>query len=152
MMLAGGTLPIITSAVTPAVMISASAILVSGVSAKHSAMSDRLRDLAAEYRSEETTPARRANIEKQCEFFAKRLDLVANSHMLLYGATSTFCVMVLVISLSVFYPRWDIALFPLFLVGVIMLLASSVFEILEVHLGNRILLLDAAEALHHSKQ
>jgi hypothetical protein len=150
-LLAGGTLPVITSAVTPAVMISASAILVGGVSAKHSSMSDRVRDLAAEYRLESTTQARRDNIVKQCAFFRRRLELVADSHMLLYGATGMFCVMVLIISLSSVYPRAEIALFPLFLVGVIMLLASSLFEILEVHLGNRILLLDAEEAFVHTK-
>ena len=132
-------------------MISASAILVSGVSAKHSSMSDRLRSLAAEYRLESTTQARRENIEKQCAFFARRLELVARSHILLYGATAAFCVMVLIISISTFYSRFEIALFPLFLVGMTMLLTSCVLEILEVHLGNRILLLDATEAFVHSK-
>lgn len=146
------TLPVIASAVTPAVMISASAILVSGVSAKHSNMSDRVRALSAEYRLETTTPARRDSIERQCIIFARRLRFVAASHMLLYGATGAFCVMVLIISLSNLYARSEQALFPLFLAGVSMLLASSVLEIIEVLLGNRILLLDAAESFAHRKR
>ncbi len=149
--LTGGALPVIATAVTPAVMISASAILVSGVSAKHSSMSDRLRALAAEYRAQDTSPARRENIATQCAFFDSRLRLVAISHMLLYGATTTFSLMVLLISLDTLYPGGEIGLFPLFLVGVTMLLASSVLEILEIHLGNRILRLDATEAFVHTK-
>ena len=127
-------------------MISASAILISGVSAKHSAMADRLRALGLEYRQETTTQARRENIEQQFAIFVRRLKLTATSHILLYGATGVFSVMVIIISLSALNGVLEGLLFPLFLVGVTMLLTSSIYEIRELHLGNRTLLLDAAEA------
>jgi hypothetical protein len=145
----GGPLNIISSAVTPAVMISATAILISGVSAKHASMADRLRSLTAEYRHADTTPERRGNIEKQCRLFARRLQLVGLSHRLLYGATTLFLFMVLAIGFSPFTNVSEPVLFPLFVGGIGMLLTSAVMEIMELHIGNRILSLETADALVH---
>ena len=137
---------IISSAVTPAVMISATAILIGGVSAKHSSMADRLRALTAEYRRPDTTPERRDNIEKQCRLFARRLRLVGLSHRLLYGATALFLFMVLAIGFSPFSSVSKPVLFPLFVGGIVLLLASAVMEIMELQIGNRILLIETADA------
>jgi hypothetical protein len=49
----------ISAAVTPVVMISANAILISAISAKHQSMSDRLRALTAEWRNPATPVTRR---------------------------------------------------------------------------------------------
>ncbi len=148
--LTGGPLNIISSAVTPAVMISASAILIGGVSAKHSAMSDRLRALTSEYREPGTTETRRANIEKQCTLFLRRIQIVSLSHVLLYAATAVFSLMVLVISVSSLHAILAEVLFPLFLVGVLMILISAVSEIVELQIARRALGLEVEE-IHFTK-
>jgi len=58
-------LRIITTAVAPVVMVSATAVLISGVNTRYVAISDRVRNLAHEYRGEEITAARKLNIQAQ---------------------------------------------------------------------------------------
>ncbi len=128
-------------------MISATAILISGVSSKHGSMADRLRALTAEYRRPETTPERRVNIERQVGLFARRLWLVGISHRLLYAATALFLFMVLAIGFSPFTRVSQPVLFPLFVGGIALLLTSAVMEIMELQLGNQILSIEMADAL-----
>src|SRR5579862_4482129 len=90
----------ISAAVTPVVMISANAILISAISSKHQSMSDRLRALTAEWRNEATPVARREVIAAQVRLFNKRLVWVTWSHIVLYTATACFIAMVIVIAVS----------------------------------------------------
>jgi hypothetical protein len=124
-------------------MISASAILISGISSKHSSTSDRLRALTSEHRNAATSERRRHDIEKQCALFVRRLRLITIAHMFLYGATGFFAVMVLVIS-SPEVAAWKILL-PLFIVGMTLLLGGVLFEILELRLAMRTLALETAD-------
>ena len=135
-------LSVIASAVTPAVMISASALLIGGISSKHSSMSDRLRSLTAEYRHHGTTEDRRKIIEKQCRLMMRRLRLIATAHLLLYISAAFFVFMVLSISLAPVIIGWQRALFPLFVSGVAMLLAGVMFEIVELQIADRTLKLE----------
>ena len=74
-----GTMAAIAAAVTPVVMISANAILIGAISSKHQAMSDRLRTLAAEWRSPGTSGARRESIRSQIHLFTLRIDWIARA-------------------------------------------------------------------------
>src|SRR5580698_7734687 len=87
---AQGTMAAIAAAVTPVVMISANAILIGTISAKHQAMSDRLRSLTAEWRAPGTSVARRAAIGAQVRVFAGRIAWVSRAHVILYVATVFF--------------------------------------------------------------
>lgn len=147
--LSAATLNVITSAVTPAVMISASAILIGGISSKHSSTADRLRSLTEEHRRPDTGESRRGSIEKQCRLFMRRLRLIAVAHMLLYGATAFFVAMVFAISASQIFGNWQGVLFPLFMMGVTLLLAAILIEILELRLATRTLAIETADALGH---
>src|ERR1700760_4600926 len=95
----GGTAAI-AAAATPVVMISANAILIGAISSKHQAMSDRLRALAAEWRSAGVSEVRSDDIRAQVELFLHRIAWIARAHVLLYASTACFLVMVIGIALQ----------------------------------------------------
>src|SRR5436309_10350926 len=69
-------LTVISAAVTPIVMISAAAALILGLNQKHNSLSERLRQLMAEFRTPQTTAERRANIWEQVILFRLRFRYV----------------------------------------------------------------------------
>jgi hypothetical protein len=130
-----GSMAAIAAAVTPVVMISANAILIGTISSKHQAMSDRLRLLTAEWRSPDTSAARRDAIRAQARLFTLRIAWISRAHILLYAATACFIAMVLVIALAPVIPRWQtLELFslPLLLGGVFLMLTAIFLELLEL--------------------
>lgn len=128
-------LRVVTAAVTPVVMISASAILISGINSKHQSLSDRVRGLAAEFRGVDTSTARKDNISSQIRFFRRRLRFVAIAHMSLYCATACFIFMVMVISFTVKITTLVAWTLPFFLIGVALLLIAVGFEIRELRMS-----------------
>jgi len=117
----------IAAAVTPVVMVSANAILISAISSKHQAMSDRLRALAAEWRSPGVSGTRRDSIRAQVRLFTLRIAWIARAHFLLYVATACFLAMVMAIALKI---EW--LSLPLLLGGVFLMLAAIVLELVEL--------------------
>ena len=141
---------IVTTAVAPVVMISATAILISGISSKHQSLSDRLRALAAEYRNPQTGDDRRVNLRAQIQLFQKRIRYVSRAHISLFCATACFVSMVLVLA---FTQRISTLIFwtlPSFLAGVILLLCAVLYEILELLLAGRTLRLEITGTLDTS--
>ncbi len=69
-------LQIVATAVTPVVMVSATAILAGGVNSRYISISDRIRTLSAEFRNHDTTEERRADISRQMSIFVRRINLV----------------------------------------------------------------------------
>jgi hypothetical protein len=129
---AQGTMAAIAAAVTPVVMISANAILIGTISAKHQAMSDRVRALTAEWRAPGTSAARRAAISAQVRVFAGRIAWISRSHVILYVATVFFLAMVLVIALTPLIQTWAEFSVPLMLGGVALMLIAIVLELLDL--------------------
>jgi len=130
-----GTMAAIASAVTPVVMISANAILIGTISSKHQAMSDRVRSLTAEWRSPDTSAARRAAIRAQLQLFALRIAWISRAHFLLYAATACFIAMVLVIALTPVITSWpalELLSLPLLLGGVLLMLTAIFLELLDL--------------------
>jgi hypothetical protein len=122
----------ISAAVTPVVMISANAILISAISAKHQSMSDRLRALTAEFRSAATSEERRATIAVQLRVFDERLRWVTWSHIILYAATACFIAMVIVIALSPAIEALSGASLVLLLTGVALMFTGILLELLDL--------------------
>jgi hypothetical protein len=147
-----GPLSIIALAVTPAVMISATAILIGGISSKHSNMADRLRALMAEFRQHGITIERRQNIEEQCRLFQRRLRLITRAHLSLYVATGFFILMVLAIGISSSASASQFILFPLFLAGTVALGNGVVLEVMELRLADQTLHLEVADALRSTSR
>ena len=129
------TMSAIAAAVTPVVMISANAILIGGISSKHQAIADRIRTLAAEWRSPDTSAARRASIRAQIEMFTQRIRWVSRAHLLLYAATVCFIAMVLVIALTPFVhqlPALELLSLPLLVTGATLMLTAIFLELREL--------------------
>src|SRR5579859_1080911 len=95
-----GIQQLIGAAVTPVALIAACATLVLVINAKLSAMADRLRAIAAEYRSESTTTARRAQLLDEKQIFLRRYSLTFWAHVLLNLATVCFILTVPVILIT----------------------------------------------------
>lgn len=97
-------------------MISASAILISGINSKHQSLSDRVRGLAAEYRLAASTTVRKENIRKQIAFFRRRLRYV--------------------------YTALVSATLPFFMAGVVLILVAVGFLIRELRMSSQTMLLE----------
>jgi len=132
----------VTAAVTPVVMISASAILISGINSKHQSLSDRVRGLAAEYGLAASTTVRKENIRKQIAFFRRRLRYVYTAHVSLYCATDCFVAMVMVISFMAKASALVSATLPFFMAGVVLILVAVGFEIRELRMSSQTMLLE----------
>jgi hypothetical protein len=122
----------ISAAVTPVVMISASAILISAISSKHQSMSDRLRALTAEWRNEATPAVRREAIAAQVRLFHERLRWVTWSHIILYMATACFIAMVIVIAVSPALVAMSGASLELLIAGVALMFFGILLELLDL--------------------
>jgi hypothetical protein len=138
----GDALKMVTTAVAPAVMISATAILIGSVSSKHQSMSERMRALTAEYRQGATAAARRANIRRQVLFFRRRLNYTLYAHVLLFCATGLFIGTVILTSLMQI--EW---LLICFVAGVSLLLFAVICELLELRLARRTVDLEIADTV-----
>ncbi len=132
-------LQIVASAVTPVVLVSATAILIGGVNARHIAIADRIRSLTAERRNAATSPARRVAIEKQMPIFKRRIQLASWSIRGLYFASACFVTMALIISATLWRKMLAIATVPLFVLGIVSVLFSIVCELWELQEANRTL-------------
>ncbi len=133
--------PAITAAVTPVVMISANAILVSAISSKHDAMSGRIRSLAAEWREPATPPERRAVIQKEISLFDRRLQWIYRSHILLYVAIGLFISTVISIALGQTFSL------TLLLSGVALTFVAIVMEIADLFYAQRTITIETSGIL-----
>jgi hypothetical protein len=138
-MLIDDPLQVVASAVTPVVLVSATAILISGVNSRHIAIADRIRSLTAEYRNAATNPARRAGIDRQLPIFHLRVQLASWSIRGLYLASACFITMALIISATLWRQMIAVATLPLFIGGIILVLFSIVCELWELQEANRTL-------------
>ena len=147
MVMTAGLLQVITSAVTPVVLISAAAALILGINQKVAALADRLRALAVEFRASTTTAARRATIQAEVRLFARRFTFVSLALQWLYAAVACFLAMVLVVSLTPRTPIWDLAALAILVLGVGLVLGAVVGELLEARLGGRTVSLEIRDVL-----
>lgn len=144
---AAGLLQLITSAVTPVVLLSAAASLILGINQKQASVADRLRTLAAEYRLPETTPERCATIRAQVRLLDHRFRRIALAHIWLHAAVAAFGTMVMILTLTRRTPFWDVCVLGLFVGGILLMLAAMVMELLELHLARRTVVLDIEDVL-----
>ena len=144
-MLIDDPLQIVASAVTPVVLVSATAILIGGVNSRHIAIADRIRSLTAEYRNTGTSPERRTGIKRQMPIFKLRIQLATWSIRGLYFASACFVTMALIISATLWRKMLAIATVPLFVLGILSVLFSIVCELWELQEANRTLLREISD-------
>jgi hypothetical protein len=146
------SLQVISSAIAPVVMVSASGLLFMGVQAKNLHLSDRMRALIMEYRTLGTDLAhqeRREQIVAQLVLFTKRLWLSQRALEFLYFAVFCFVMTSLFLASESFMAQ----LVPpaitatIFVLGVSFLLLALLFEFLELRTGLKTIDIEIAEAL-----
>jgi hypothetical protein len=141
-------LKVVASAVTPVVMVSATAILISGVNSRYIDIASRMRTLTQEYRDPNSNSKRCAAIQRQMVTFQLRIRLVSWAIRGLYGASGCFVTMALLISATLWRRMLATATLPLFVAGITMVLAAIVCELLELQASNRTISLEVTDVLH----
>lgn len=126
---------LISVAVTPVVLISTTAILLSGYNGKYANMSDRLRDLAAEYRLANTSAERRANLKAQMRIFHKRVSAVWAASALLSMAQLLFLTTVLSVIFDTRHLRLDWWGAVCLILGLALMAGAVLLELYEIRLA-----------------
>jgi Protein of unknown function (DUF2721) len=140
-------LQIVATAVTPVVMVSATAILAGGVNSRYISISDRMRMLAGEFRNPQTTDLRRAVITKQISIFVRRIYLVAWSIRMCYIAMACFVLMALVITATAFRQMLIAVTVPMFILGISFVITAIVLQLLELRASYGTILLEVKDVL-----
>jgi DNA-binding transcriptional regulator YbjK len=148
----GNPLNVVATAVTPVVMVSAIAVLISSVNGRYVSVADRVRSLAREYREPGTTPDRRENIRLQMMVFQRRLRLVSWATRVLYAAVGCFIAVALLISGSVSRQILSGAALVTFLVGLVLTASGIVLQLLELKHANRTIDLESADVLKDARK
>ncbi len=137
----------IAAAVTPAVMVSACGLLALGLDNQAARMTTRMRDLAKEHRTLASDHARRATIREQVRVLERRHAHYTRALLSNYGALLAFLLTstsALVQTVSGWSRTVPLALFGL---GVILLVAVSVFTLFAVRLSRRAIELEEQDVL-----
>jgi hypothetical protein len=135
-------LQVLAAAVTPVVLVSATAILVSGVNSRYISIADKMRGLAQEFRGGHCTSDRKSSIAAQMKIFQSRIFLVAWAVRVLYAAVGCFIAVAMVISATLWQKTLEAITLPLFAAGILMILAAIICQLLELHLSNRTIALE----------
>jgi ABC-type siderophore export system fused ATPase/permease subunit len=140
-------LRIVTAAVAPVVMVSATAVLISGVNSRYISISDRVRTLTHEYRGDGIDAVRKMNIQQQVVIFQYRMKLVSWASRLLYAAVACFIAVALLICLSTLRQTLTYVTFPLFVGGVALAGVAILLQLLEIQASHKTIDLEASEVL-----
>jgi hypothetical protein len=142
---------VLTAAVTPVVLVSATAILISGTNSRYISISDRMRALAHEYRDPNCIEPRRITISREMLTFRHRIHLVSWAVRALYTAVGAFVTDALLISATLWRQMLAAATLPFFLLGIALIVLALVCQLLELQSSNRTISLeisDIVEARH----
>jgi hypothetical protein len=143
----GDALQRITTAVTPAVMVSACGLIALGLDNQASRVSLRLRDLAHEFREPGAQPGRQQVIRQEVAVLGRRHAITVQALLLNYVALLAFVVTSLLsIAQGLLPVPPDVAL-GVFLVGVLTLSATAIFAIASGHLSRAALILEQEAVL-----
>jgi ABC-type uncharacterized transport system permease subunit len=142
-----GLLQTVSGAVTPVVLISASAVLIMGVNVKHQAHAERLRALAAELRNGDFSAIRFESIQGQVTLFMRRYRLSQIAHLLLYLSVICYCLMVLVLANFASSHLPNQIVLGLLLTGISFTLAACTLEVSESQLGKKTIEMEIASSV-----
>jgi hypothetical protein len=140
-------LRVVASAVSPVVMVSATAILISGVNSRYISISDRVRNLTHEFREYDPSNERRRNIKSQMIIFRHRLRLVSWATRVLYAAAGCFVSVAVLISASAWLRGTEGLTLPLFLFGLVLTVAAIGFQVMELQASNATIELESRDVL-----
>jgi hypothetical protein len=147
----GDPLQVLAAAVTPVVMVSATAILISGVNSRYISISDRMRSLAHEYRQTNVSAERHAVIRSQMIVFRRRVALVSWAVRVLYAATGCLMSIALLISATLWRQMLVWITLPLFLLAILLIVIAIVCQLLELQASNRTISLETKDVAEKQK-
>jgi hypothetical protein len=138
------TVDVITTAVAPIVMVSASGLLFVGIQTKNLSLADRVRDLAREFRG---LPAadptgRRESIRAQVALFERRLRTSQHALESIYVAIFFFVATAMLLAAAPWLGRAPVAAAAVFTLGIAFLLLAIVLEFLEMRVGHETIALE----------
>jgi hypothetical protein len=136
---------VLTAAVTPVVLVSATAILISGINSRYIAISDRMRALAHEYRDPNCIEQRRSTISHEVLTFQYRIHLISWAVRALYMAVGAFITDALLISATLWRQMVAKATLPFFLFGILLMMLAIVCQLLELQSSNRTISLEISD-------
>jgi hypothetical protein len=119
------------------VLVSATAILISGTNSRYISISDRMRALAHEYRDPNRIEQRRITISREILTFQYRIHLVSWAVRALYTAVGAFIADALIISATLWRHMLAAATLPFFLLGIFLIVLAIVCQLLELQSSNR---------------
>ena len=143
-------LQVLAAAVTPVVLVSATAILISGVNSRYISIADRMRTLSHEFRDENCNPFRKSVISLEMSAFQRRVELVAWAVRTLYVAVVCFISDAMIISATSWRQTLVVATLPLFVTGIGLILVAVICELLELQISNRTIMLEVRDVVGHS--
>ncbi len=138
---------VLAAAVTPVVLVSASAILIGGVNARYISIADKMRSLSQEFRAPAIDPARRSCIQAQMNIFRLRIRLVAWAERVLYAAVACFIVVAMVISATAWRKTLESVTLPLFALGISLIFSAIICQLMELQLSNRTIALEIQDII-----
>jgi hypothetical protein len=138
-------LRVLAAAVTPVVMVSAAAILISGVNSRYISISDRMRSLSHEYRDANVSAERRSVIRNQMIIFRRRVALVSWAVRTLYAATGCLVSIALLISATLWRQMLAWITLPLFLLAIFLIIIAIICQLLELRASNRTIYLETED-------
>ena len=138
-------LEVLTAAVTPVVLVSATAILISGINSRYISISDRMRALAHEYRDPNCVEQRRGTIARELLAFQHRIQLVSWAVRALYTAVGAFITDALLIGATLWREMLAPATLPLFLFGIVLMMLAIVCQLLELQSSDRTLSIEIGD-------
>lgn len=136
---------VLTAAVTPVVLVSATAIPISGTNSRYISISDRLRSLAHEYRYPSCPPERRVIITREIITFRHRMHLMSWAVCSFYAAVGAFIVDALLISATLWRQMLAGATLPLFMAGILLVLFALVYQLLELRSSDHTIAIELSD-------
>ena len=151
------TLPLITAAVAPVVMVSAAGLLFLGIQTKNLHLADRIRALTAEYRGlpvNSVSAARRDQLATQLGLFERRLRLSQRALEFLLAALLIFVLTSLLLATGAWPGNriFTVGGVVSFVGGVECVFAALLVEFLEMRTGLRTIDLEMQDIRRHRSQ
>jgi len=142
-------LTLISAAVTPVVLVTAGAILLSAFAGKYSNISEQMRRLTAEFRDGETLERRRSVVRRQLVLYRMRIWLIWAASTTLCLAVLAFLMMVPIVLLSQTALRLNVLAVAVLVAGLVLMVVSVALELRELWLARITANIEVSQTLDH---
>ncbi len=139
---------LISSAVAPVALISTTAILLSGYTAKYGGLASQLRGLTNEYRRADISEQRQENIRRQLVLFHKRVTAIWFVSIALSYALVAFFLTVLSVIFVQHSARLGLVGSVTLVIGILFMVAAVGADLYEIHLARLTIAGELSDIFH----